>query len=83
MSFFFAICGTAQRPLPTFLGYYSTRFVCLQQRLPPGRFLPVGKSYASIVDDEKSAFEQGRKHRQNGHKNPAASIVAAFADKGG
>ena len=44
---------------------------------------PVGKSYASIVDDEKSAFEQGRKHRQNGHKNPATSIVAAFADKGG
>jgi len=44
---------------------------------------PVGKSYASIVDDEKSAFEQGRKHRQNGHKNPATSILAAFADKGG
>ena len=29
---------------------------------------PVGKSYASKVDDEKSAFEQGRKHQQNGHK---------------
>ena len=37
----------------------------------------------SIVDDEKMAFEQGRKHRQNGHKNSATSIVAAFADKGG
>ena len=34
------------------------------QRLPDS----VGKSYASKVDDEKSAFEQGRKHRQNGHK---------------
>ena len=44
---------------------------------------PVGKSYASIVDDEKTAFEQGRKHRQNRHKNPATSIVAAFADMGG
>ena len=44
---------------------------------------PVGKSYASIVDDEKSAFEQRSKHRQNGHKNPATSIVAAFADMGG
>ena len=44
---------------------------------------PVGKSYASIVDDEKTAFEQRSKHRQNGHKNPATSIVAAFADMGG
>ena len=41
------------------------------------------KSYASIVDDEKSAFEQRCKHRQNEHKNSATSIVAAFADKGG
>ena len=44
---------------------------------------PAGKSYAAKVDDEKTAFEQGRKHRQNGHKNPATSIVAAFADMGG
>ena len=44
---------------------------------------PVGKSYASKVDDEKTAFEQGRKHRQNGHKNLATSIVTAFADMGG
>ena len=44
---------------------------------------PVGKSYASIVDDEKTAFEQRSKHRQNGHKKPATSIVAAFADMGG
>ena len=29
---------------------------------------PVGKSYASIVDDEKTAFEQEHKHRQKGHK---------------
>ena len=43
----------------------------------------VGKSYASIVDDEKTAFEQRDKHRQNGHKKSATSIVAAFADKGG
>ena len=27
---------------------------------------PVGKSYASIVDDEKMAFEQSCKHRPNG-----------------
>ena len=44
---------------------------------------PVGKSYASIVDDEKTAFEQRSKHRQNRHKNPATSIVAASADMGG
>ena len=43
---------------------------------------PIGKSYVSIVDGEKSAFEQGHKHRQNGHKNPATSMVSAFADKG-
>ena len=29
---------------------------------------PVGKSYASIVDDEKTAFEQRNKHRQHEHK---------------
>ena len=51
---------------------------------PYGRLAhPVGKSYASIVDDEKTAFEQRSKHRQNGHKNPATSILAAIADKGG
>ena len=50
--------------------------------LHKGGFAYVGKSYASIVDDEKTAFEQGRKHRQNRHKNPATSILAAFADKG-
>ena len=44
---------------------------------------PVGKSYAINIEAEKSAFEQRGKHRQNGHKKPAASIVAAFADMGG
>ena len=44
---------------------------------------PVGKSYASKVDDEKSTFEQRSKHRQNRHKKSATSILAAFADKGG
>jgi hypothetical protein len=43
----------------------------------------VGKRYASIVDDEKSAFEQGRKHQQNGHKNPATSIIVEFTAMGG
>ena len=43
----------------------------------------VGKSYGINIEAEKTAFEQGRKHRQNGHKNPATSIVAAFADMGG
>ena len=44
----------------------------LRPPLPPPlaavRLVAVGKSCASKVDDEKSAFEQGRKHRQNGHK---------------
>ena len=44
---------------------------------------PVGKSYAINIEAEKTAFEQRSKHRQNGHKNPAISIVAAFADMGG
>ena len=30
----------------------------------------------------KTAFEQRSKHRQNGHKNPATSIVVTFADMG-
>ena len=51
--------------------------------LHKGGFAYVGKSYASKVDDEKSTFEQGRKHRQNRYKNPATSIVAAIADMGG
>ena len=42
-----------------------------------------GKSYVSIVDAEKTAFEQRGKHRQNGHKKSATSILAAFADMGG
>ena len=44
---------------------------------------PVGKSYASKVDDEKMAFESGTNTRRYEHKNSATSIVAAFADKGG
>ena len=42
---------------------------------------PVGKSYASIVDDEKTAFGQRDKYRKN--KNPATIIIAAFADMDG
>ena len=44
---------------------------------------PVGMCYAINIEAEKMAFEQGRKHQQNGHKNSATSIVAAFADMGG
>ena len=44
---------------------------------------PVGKSYAINIEAEKTAFEQGRKHRQNGHKESTTSIVVAFADMGG
>jgi hypothetical protein len=58
--------------------YYSTKRGRLQLAAHP-----VGKSYASIVDDEKMTFEQRSKHRQNRYKNPATSIVAAIADMGG
>ena len=44
---------------------------------------PVGKSYAFKVEAEKTAFEQRSKHRQNRHKKPATSILAAIADMGG
>ena len=40
--------------------------------------MAVGKSYASIVDDEKMAFLGGVNI-----KNPATIIIAAFADMGG
>ena len=43
----------------------------------------IGKRYAINIEAEKTAFEQGRKHRQSGYKNSATSILAAFADKGG
>ena len=43
---------------------------------------PVGKSYASKVEAEKTAFEQGHNTDRMCIKNPAASMVAAFADKG-
>jgi hypothetical protein len=59
-------------------GYYSIKYKGLQLYAHP-----VGKSYASKVDDEKSTFEQRSKHRQNRYKNPATSIVAAIADMGG
>ena len=65
-----------EKPLLS-LEYYSITRQRLQ--LVPH---PVGKSYVSIVEAEKTAFEQGRKHRQNGHKKPATSILATFADKG-
>jgi len=44
---------------------------------------PVGESYAINIEAEKTAFEQRSKHRQNGHKKPATSIIAAFADMDG
>ena len=43
---------------------------------------PVGKSYASKVDDEKTAFEQGRKHRQNGHKKSRYLHCSCFCRYG-
>ena len=43
---------------------------------------PVGKSYASIVDDEKSAFEQRSKHRQNGHKKSRYLHCSCFCRYG-
>ena len=47
-------------------------------RAGPWSRRPVGKSYASIVDDEKTAFLAADKY-----KNPATVIIAAFADMGG
>ena len=64
-------------------GIYPSTANAVPLPLGEGGFYPVGKCYASIVDDEKTAFEQGRKHRYNVHKNPATSIVAAFADMDG
>ena len=43
---------------------------------------PVGKSYASKVDDEKTAFEQRSKHRQNGHKNSRYLHCSCFCRYG-
>ena len=43
---------------------------------------PVGKSYASIVDDEKTAFEQRSKHRQNGHKKSRYLHCSCFCRYG-
>ena len=52
---------------------------------PYGRMAhPVGKSYASIVDDEKNGFLKAEQTPHSiGIKNPATSIVVAFADMGG
>ena len=44
---------------------------------------PVGKSYASKVDEEKRLLSSGTNTRQYEHKNSATSIVAAIADMGG
>ncbi len=44
---------------------------------------PVGKSYASKVGDEKRLLSSGANTDRMGIKNPATSIVAAYADKGG
>ena len=48
------------------------------QRLPDS----VGKCYASIVDDEKTAFEQRSKHRQNGHKKSRYLHCSCFCRYG-
>ena len=51
---------------------------------PYGRIAhPVGKSYASKIDDEKSAFESGTDTRQFGHKKSATYIIAVFTDMDG
>ena len=50
---------------------------------PYGRMAhPVGKSYASKVDDEKTAFEQRSKHRQNGHKKSRYLHCSCFCRYG-
>ena len=73
------------RITPFVWGYCSTKEGRLQLvgAIHESPAPPVGKSYASKVDDEKSTFEQRSKHRQNRYKNPATSIVAAIADMGG
>ena len=88
------LCGTGN-PSPTFGGiiaYFSAGVnprptaelgdVLVERDLGPTAH-PVGKSYASIVDDEKMVFEQGRKHRQYGHKKSATYIIAVFTDMDG
>ena len=42
---------------------------------------PVGKSFVSNIEAEKTAFGQRDKYRKN--KNPATIIIAAFADMDG
>ena len=43
---------------------------------------PVGKSYASKVDDEKSAFESGTDSRQHRHKNSRYLHCSCFCRYG-
>jgi hypothetical protein len=50
---------------------------------PQGKAFSAGKRYASMVDDEKTAFESGTNTRQYGHKKPATSIIAVFTDMDG
>ena len=68
-------------------GYVAHRLRhTLRPPLPPPLavvgLVAVGKSYASKVDDEKTAFEQGRKHRQNGHKNSRYLHCSGFCGYG-
>ena len=46
-------------------------------------YIPVGKSYLSMVEAEKSAFLAEQTPDSKGIKIPATSIVVAFADMGG
>ena len=59
--------------------------MCALGTLPKGEGFshPVGKCYASIVDDEKMAFEQQNKYPTAQAKKSATAIVAAFADMSG
>ena len=77
--------GTTHRSFPTFYRIIPRIAVDCNKdaAIHESSAHPVGKSYASKVDDEKSAFESGTDSRQHRHKNSATSILAAFADKGG
>ena len=67
---------------------YTIGVAILQPKAPPKRppcvkgGFPVGKGYASIVDDEKTAFEQRNKHRQNGHKKSRYLHCSCFCRYG-
>ena len=75
------------KPVP-YIPVCSHRIGRGHSQMTPGRFGnrpydPVGKSYASKVDDEKMAFESGTNTRQYGHKKSATYIIAVFTDMDG